>query len=184
MTEEHKRKIGLAVSIVRTGKHYPNASVSKKKQWENPEYREKCVKSHIGKSVFISNETRSKISNTLLNRYKDITKTSGWKGGISKAPGYKRAQKAKRMFNTVGSHTKKEWDDLILKTGNICVCCHKNGKEVKLTVDHIIPISKGGSDYIENIQPLCMGCNNRKKTKNINYLKLWQDIFQQQHSDR
>jgi 5-methylcytosine-specific restriction endonuclease McrA len=40
---------------------------------------------------------------------------------------------------------------------------------VKLTVDHVIPISMDGSNNIENIQPLCRECNSAKHTQTIDF---------------
>ncbi|MGV8131884.1 MAG: HNH endonuclease [Candidatus Pacearchaeota archaeon] len=37
-----------------------------------------------------------------------------------------------------------------------------NGKEIMMTIDHIIPKSKGGSNDMENLQPMCSNCNEKK----------------------
>jgi len=37
--------------------------------------------------------------------------------------------------------------------------------EMFLEIDHIIPLSKGGSDKLENKQSLCQKCNNTKSNK-------------------
>lgn len=39
---------------------------------------------------------------------------------------------------------------------------NKAGKETMITVDHIVPKSKGGGNEMSNLQPLCIECNGRK----------------------
>jgi hypothetical protein len=39
---------------------------------------------------------------------------------------------------------------------------NKFGREVMLTKDHVNPKSRGGSDEISNLQPMCFICNTRK----------------------
>jgi hypothetical protein len=43
LTEEHKLKLSLA----KRGKHYPNVSLAKKLQWQNPNYREKTIRNQL-----------------------------------------------------------------------------------------------------------------------------------------
>lgn len=74
-----------------------------------------------------------------------------------------------RIARSKATHTKQEWKELCDRTGNICVACRAS---TKLTKDHIIPIIDGGTDGIDNLQPLCSPCNTRKNSGSTNYLKL------------
>ena len=67
-----------------------------------------------------------------------------------------------------GSFSATEWKALCKKYKHLCLCC---GKKKKLTADHVIPVSKGGTSNISNIQPLCGPCNSRKRDKTIDYRK-------------
>lgn len=73
-----------------------------------------------------------------------------------------------KKLNIIHSFTTDEWNEMIEATDGICLSCKgKVGKD-KLTLDHIIPISKAkpGTVYtIKDIQPLCSSCNSSKKDK-------------------
>jgi len=71
-----------------------------------------------------------------------------------------------RKVKADGSFTTSEFEELCEKLGNICVKCRKS---LPLEADHVVPISKGGTNYISNIQPLCRSCNARKATKPFDY---------------
>lgn len=43
-----------------------------------------------------------------------------------------------------------------------CVQCGKSFMPSQMDIDHITPISKGGSDAIVNLQLLCQSCNRSK----------------------
>lgn len=85
---------------------------------------------------------------------------------------YRYAQAAKRRTQRHGgggSYTVKEWLDLKIQYNYTCLCCGCKEPDIKLTADHIIPVVKGGSSYITNIQPLCLSCNSRKGAKIIDF---------------
>ncbi len=73
-----------------------------------------------------------------------------------------------------GSFTSKEWLELCIRYHYTCLCCKRREPGITLTVDHVIPLSKGGSNSIENIQPLCLECNLRKGTNTKDYRPLIQ----------
>lgn len=58
-----------------------------------------------------------------------------------------------------GSFTRNEWNKLKKNFNYRCAYCRR---KKKLTVDHIIPLSKGGTNYIDNIIPACRSCNSKK----------------------
>jgi 5-methylcytosine-specific restriction endonuclease McrA len=61
--------------------------------------------------------------------------------------------------------TKQEWLDLLREHGYSCAYCGKTG--IKLTKDHVIPLSKGGTHTKENILPCCPDCNHEKNDRTL-----------------
>ena len=120
----------------------------------------------------MSKEQKKKQSERMKGRIgKDAM---NWKGGISTVKGYHsfygERHRARKM-GALGCHTSHELKEMKPEYGFTCPCCKKSEPDIQLTEDHIIPLSQGGSDFIENIQPLCRSCNGKKYTKTIKFIK-------------
>jgi 5-methylcytosine-specific restriction endonuclease McrA len=61
-----------------------------------------------------------------------------------------------------GTHTDADWQALCEQLAHRCAMCGVYGSSVVLHKDHVTPIYQGGSDAIENLQPLCQPCNLAK----------------------
>lgn len=107
----------------------------------------------------LTDEHKKKISDSHKGE-----KAYQWKGGINNVI----ARRA-RIKGAEGSHTNSEWEALKKKFDYMCLCCKQQEPDIKLSEDHILPLSRGGSNYISNIQPLCLACNMRKNIKTIDY---------------
>ncbi len=97
---------------------------------------------------------------------------------------YREANKERvRMQRTVSKHncrwdvskgrfTVAEWKGLLTSVNDTCLRCGKHAsatKEGHLTIDHVRPVAIGGSNRIENIQPLCRSCNAKKGQRYRDY---------------
>ncbi len=71
------------------------------------------------------------------------------------------------LLGVGGSISETEWKELCSTYGNKCLWCDR--EDVPLTIDHIVPISKGGVNSIHNAQPLCKSCNSKKRVRVLDF---------------
>lgn len=97
----------------------------------------------------------------LVNRDHHLERSRIW----SKLnPGKALIKKQRRRFRLAGvtnSLTDYQWQIIQERFDHRCAYC---GRRVKLTMDHVTPISKGGSHTVQNVVPACISCNCRKRT--------------------
>ena len=82
-------------------------------------------------------------------REKDRQSNLKWKAALAGAEGH---------------HTIEQRLARFAYFGNRCVKC---GTTERLSADHNIPLSRGGTNWAANIVPLCLNCNSAKHTKTL-----------------
>lgn len=70
-----------------------------------------------------------------------------------------RKRRAREKGVTVRDFTADQWEEVKSEWSHRCAYC---GKQKRLTVDHVIPIAKGGNHTKANIVPACQPCNSKK----------------------
>ena len=69
-----------------------------------------------------------------------------------------------------GRFTAAQWRELLAVWSHTCAYCGMGGR---LTVDHRVPLSRGGSNDIGNILPACHGCNSTKRHLTEEEFRAW-----------
>jgi len=160
--------------------------ITRAKLWTkiNPE------KSKEIKTKWAENNHDKVLASGRKSRYKDLEKsrefTRRWARNNPDKLHAKRQRGRAIKSKAKGNFTAKEFRDLKQAYNNCCLRCGRNEEELKtlglvLSPDHVVPLSKGGTNYIFNIQPLCHsrkrgssgGCNNSKGTKDTDYRTTW-----------
>ena len=79
------------------------------------------------------------------------------------------------LYTTSSSEANRLWRRKIKeKWGNECAYC---GSEENLTIDHVIPRSKGGHNSVENMVCCCESCNQDKAHTHWKEWYFSQDFF-------
>lgn len=105
-------------------------------------------------------------SHAQKTRNQDSSILRRWRRENPQKAAAQRNRRRALKVNAEGNYTAAEFNELCDIYGGICLCC---GGNKPLTADHVIPLSKGGSNSIENIQPLCGSCNSRKGVNTDDY---------------
>lgn len=69
-----------------------------------------------------------------------------------------------RKKNALGSHSPEDVSDIFKLQRGKCACCRCSIAE-RYDVDHVTPLSAGGSNDRLNLQLLCPTCNKKKNAK-------------------
>ena len=73
-------------------------------------------------------------------------------------------RRALKLENGVFEMSKRDWNRLVARYDYCCAYCREHKD---LTMDHVIPLSRGGRHSIGNIVPACRSCNSKKHSKFI-----------------
>jgi hypothetical protein len=103
-----------------------------------------------------------------IEKYRD--RIRAWARDYQKRPhvhakiiAYQRMHKNARRVMEGRKATAKEFAELVRLFDNHCAYCNK--PTAKPTVDHIIPVVKGGKGHILNLLPACDSCNKHKSAR-------------------
>jgi len=119
-------------------------------QWykDNPDKRRA-----LGKRKYQNNGERIKARNT------------EWRNANPEVISARDNRRRARILNAPGRHTGADLVAILKAQNHQCAYCKSNLRKVRKHLDHIVPLSRGGSNDKANLQYTCEPCNLSKKDK-------------------
>lgn len=116
------------------------------------EQKKVYYKKNRDKCILVSKRYQaSTVGKATVKRY-----SSSLKGRIAD----RNAQHKRRIQKQCGTGiTNEQWNSILRDYNFRCAYC---GVQGNMTIDHVMPLSKGGEHSAENIVPACAGCNSKK----------------------
>ena len=96
------------------------------------------------------------------NREKDRTHKRRWGRDNPEARRANWHRYRSRSKSAPGSFTVEQMRARFAFFGDRCAYC---GSTEKLTIDHVIPLSRGGTNWPSNLRPACRSCNSAKRDR-------------------
>lgn len=123
----------------------------------NREYYDKNQERELERARVYLIENRELINSSARNRHKE--------NPVLRLDASHRRRVSKINNSPISSYkiSPEDWIVNLNKFNNKCFYCGTGN--VKLTMDHVIPVSRGGLHSIENIVPACCSCNASKGDK-------------------
>jgi len=70
-----------------------------------------------------------------------------------------------RKYGVPDTLTTVEWKKRLVQSNGRCTYCGTKVDPSKVVLDHIVPLSKGGSSSASNVTPACSSCNSNKNDR-------------------
>jgi 5-methylcytosine-specific restriction endonuclease McrA len=77
----------------------------------------------------------------------------------------KKAKRRAAISATINPITQQEWEAIKKSQNHKCIYCGKD--DIALTMDHVVPLSKGGDHDKSNIVGACWLCNGKKTNLSV-----------------
>jgi 5-methylcytosine-specific restriction endonuclease McrA len=172
-------------------KKYPEKNRAQSKKWasENAEKQRevrrkataKYHKVHKGEPEYEQKQSKySSVSRVRRAEYNKSYMENWSKRNRELINQYSRNRRARKRA-AEGTISLDVWNRALEFYGNKCLRCFTLEN---ITLDHVIPLSKGGANKIENAQPLCFSCNAKKHTNTTDYRDIIYTESQGEQHDR
>lgn len=146
-------------------KSFPTKMAAYKVLWveRNPEKAQASAKASRIRNVESGRASTAKWA--AANRDRVLERGRRWAKKHPEQIAVKTHRRRARIVASLGSHTASDLRDVLKAQKYRCAYCRLSLKSVRRHIDHIKPLSAGGSNARANLQWLCVSCNLAKAAK-------------------
>jgi len=159
--EAHAEKISAYL------KDYAEKNKEKLRAYMKAYYKKHCAEIRERTSLrHNTNKSNPQYIATRAEYSKFWVKTPKGRAMQARANARQRMNKDLRKLHKTPPMTAREWQ--MVQAVHLWACSYCGIREVRLTMDHVVPLSRGGAHDKYNIVPACLPCNSSKKDRLLN----------------